>query len=153
MTEELERSEHSFRSGGGSGGKPRIPIGVLVGGGALILGMLLIAALLLHRGLADSSVLIRVSGTQGVFFSGNYGSLRGGSKSVEGVLGDSPREYAVPIKSGPFDYDSVQASFAKRALSKGTLRVEIVANGWVVKEQETSAGRGSVSVNYSPQRD
>jgi hypothetical protein len=59
----------------------------------------------------------------------------------------------VPIKSRPFDYDSVQASFTKRGLRKGTLRVEIVANGWVVKEQETSAGHGSVAVNYSPQRD
>jgi hypothetical protein len=153
MTEELERSEHSPGSGDGSGGKPRIPIGVLIGGGALILSMLLTAALLLQRELADSSVLIRVSGTQGVVFSGNYGSLRGGTKTVDGVLEDRPREYAVPIKSGPFDYDSAHASFAKRGLSKGTLKVEILANGWVVKEQETSAGRGSVSVNYSPQRD
>ena len=153
--EELGRSEHSLGSGDGSAGKPRIPRGVLIGGGgALILGMLLIAALLLlQRELENSSVLIRVSGTQGVVFSGNYGSLRGGSKSVEGVLGEGPTEYAVPIKSRPFDYDSVQASFTKRGLRKGTLRVEIVANGWVVKEQETSAGRGSVAVNYSPQRD
>ena len=153
MTEALERSERSLSSGGG-GGKPRIPIEVLIGGGALIFSVLLIAALLLlQRELEHSSVLIRVSGTPGVVFSGNYGSLRGGSTSVEGVLGEEPKEYAVPIKSRPFDYDSVQASFTKRGLRKGTLRVEIVANGWVVKEQETSAGHGSVAVNYSPQRD
>ena len=43
-------------------------------------------------------------------------------------------EYEVLIDSRLFHNDSVHAAFSKRGLAKGVPRVEILANGQIVKE-------------------
>ena len=53
-----------------------------------------------------------------------------------------------------FRFDTVHASFSKDPpRQQGTLRVEILADGEVAKEQETSAELGHVSVHFNPQTD
>lgn len=99
-----------------------------------------------------SSVAVRVSGSPNLQYSGNYGTTEGGGRSVDGELGVTPDEYQVPVESGAFDFDMVTAFFQKQGV-EGTLRVEIIVNGQVVKSQETSAQYGVVDVTYSPQLD
>lgn len=95
-----------------------------------------------------ATVLVRVTGTEGLKFTGNIGTLDG-SRSVEGTV---PQEYEVQVETGPLDFDSVRAYFSRDFLDEtdGTLGVEIVYEGKVVKQSETSAQAGSVSVNWSP---
>lgn len=94
------------------------------------------------------TVTVRVIGTEGMAFTGDVGSLDG-SRSVEGAV---PQEYEVQIQTGEFDFDSVYAFFSRDFMdeSEGTLGVQIVYDGEVVEEGETSAQAGSVSVNWSP---
>jgi hypothetical protein len=94
------------------------------------------------------TAVVRVTGTKGLKFTGDIGSLEG-SRSVEDTV---PKEYDVQFKSGAMDFDSVHASFSRDFMddSKGTLGVEIVYDGEVVKQSETNAQSGSVSVNWSP---
>lgn len=95
-----------------------------------------------------AEAVVRVTGTEGLKFTGNVGTL-GGSRSVEGTI---PKEYEVQVKTGELDFDSVTAFFSKDFLdeTEGTLRVEIVYEGQVVKQSETSAQAGSVTINWSP---
>lgn len=101
---------------------------------------------------AVSSVIVRVSGSPGLRYSGNYGTAEGGGRTVDGELSVSPTEYQVPVKSGAFEFDMVTAVFQKMD-AEGTLRVEIIVDGQVVKAQETVAQYGVVDVSYSPQVD
>lgn len=91
--------------------------------------------------------MVRVTGTEGLKFTGNVGTL-GGTHSVEGTI---PKEYEVQVKTGEMDFDSV-TTFSKDFLdeTEGTMRVEIVYEGQVVKQSETSAPAGSVTLNWSP---
>ena len=95
-------------------------------------------------------VLVRISGTQGVQYSGNFGSTRG-QRTVDGTLGVEPDEYDVEAETGTFEFDVVTATFQKRSQGPGGLRVEIVSGGEVVAAQETTADFGVVSVTWSPQ--
>jgi hypothetical protein len=99
-----------------------------------------------------SSVVVRVSGSPGLSYSGNYGTTEGGGRSVDGELGVSPDEYPVPVESGALDFDMATAFFQK-VDAEGTLRVEIVVDGQVMKSQETTAQFGVVDMTYSPQLD
>ena len=94
------------------------------------------------------TVTVRVIGTDGLAFTGDIGSLDG-SRSVEGAV---PQEYEVQVQTGEFDFDTVYAFFSRDFTdeSEGTLGVQVVYDGEVVKEGETSAQAGSVSVNWSP---
>jgi hypothetical protein len=99
-----------------------------------------------------SSVTVRVSGSTGLRYSGNYGTADGGGRSVEGQLDGGYDDYQVPVKNGTFDFDMVTAFFQKID-QEGTLQVEILVDGQVVKAQQTSAQYGVVDVSYSPQTD
>lgn len=98
------------------------------------------------------SVVVRVSGSPNLKYSGNYGTTEGGGTSVDGELGVTPDEYQVPVESGTFDFDMATAFFQKTG-AQGTLRVEIVVDGQVMKSQETAAQYGTVDMTYSPQLD
>lgn len=98
-----------------------------------------------------SSVTVRVSGSPGLRYTGDYGTVDGG-QSVEGELGVAPTDYDVPVRSGTFDFDVLSAVFQKQS-RQGTLRVEILVDGKVVQARETSAQYGLVDVSYSPQTD
>ena len=95
-------------------------------------------------------VAVRVSGTQGVEYSGSYGTTQG-QTTVDGALGARPDEYEVDAQTGRFQIDVVSASFQKRSPGPGQLRVEIVSDGGVQASQETSAEFGMVSTVWSPQ--
>jgi hypothetical protein len=82
---------------------------------------------------------IRVTGTDGLPFQGSYaavetwGSLE--SKSVEGTV---PATY--PVKG------MTVATFFEKKGNPGSLRVEILKNGSVIKRSETKAAQGAVTV-------
>ncbi len=95
-------------------------------------------------------ILVRISGTQGVQYSGSYGTARG-QRTVDGTLGAQPDDYDVEAETGTFEFDVVTATFQKRSQGPGALRVEIVSGGEVVAAQETTADFGVASVNWSPQ--
>jgi hypothetical protein len=95
-------------------------------------------------------VAVRVSGTQGVEYSGSYGTTQG-QTTVDGTLGARPDEYEVDAQTGRLQIDVVSASFQKRSPGPGQLRVEIVSDGDAQASQETSAEFGVVSTVWSPQ--
>jgi len=87
----------------------------------------------------DAEFQIKVSGTNGLEFSGSYMVLTSGgqstSKSVEGVV---PAAYSVKG-------DIVSVAFQKQTES-GTLKVEILRGGKVVNSSDTTAAYGVVAV-------
>lgn len=86
-----------------------------------------------------SHYTIRISGTDGLGFTGSYMQMQasGGStsKSVDGTI---PAEYEI-------EGSITSAAFQKKGES-GTLHVVLEKNGTVVKEEETTAAYGMVSV-------
>ena len=96
---------------------------------------------------AGEEVVVRLSGTEGTIFAGNYGNLDE-SKYAEGALGAEPEEYVV--KRRPSGFDVVSASFVKpRAGDEGTLNVEILVDGEVVAEGDTSTQYGTLNITWS----
>ena len=90
-------------------------------------------------GIGDSDFTIKVSGTSGLKFSGNYMVVTSGggstSKSVDGTV---PAQYTIRG-------NIVSCVFQKQS-EYGTLRVEIVKGGKIVSQSETLAAYGVVSV-------
>ena len=87
----------------------------------------------------EEGCTILVTGTEGSPFQGSYAAVKTGgnseSKSVEGTV---PAIYHVTGTT-------VSTFFAKKE-DPGSLRVEILANGSVIKSSETDAARGSVTL-------
>jgi hypothetical protein len=98
-------------------------------------------------GAADSLVL-RMSGTPGVKFSGNYTTPQG-SQTFSGALGTTPTDYEL----GGEDVAGLKVVTAnvQKQGTTGTLKVEILKNGQVVQSGETNAANNTVSLVYSPQ--
>ena len=96
-----------------------------------------------------SSVIVRVSGTEGVAYAGNYGTFTREPQIVDDTLGSEPEEYEVEVEQGTAD--GVSASFQKVEPGAGRLKAEIVADGEVVTESTTYAELGSVIVDWLPQ--
>ncbi len=96
------------------------------------------------------NVAVTISGTQGVEYSGSYGTSQG-QTTVDGTLGGEPDEYEVDANTGTFEFDVITASFQKRSPGPGQLRVEVVTDGDVQASQETSAEFGVVTTSWSPQ--
>ncbi len=96
-----------------------------------------------------SSVVVRVSGTEGLAYAGDYGTLTGEPQIVEDALGSEPEEYEVEIEEGTAE--GVSASFQKTEPGAGRLKAEIVADGEVVTESTTYAEFGSIIVDWLPQ--
>ncbi len=102
---------------------------------------------------ARSSLVVRVSGTQGIAYSGNYGKIVEGSQgsSFEGgravydILEAEPVDYEVGDEEGAF------AFFQKIQHGEGILRVEILKDGEAVASRETSAELATVDVVWPPQ--
>jgi hypothetical protein len=92
------------------------------------------------------SLVLRVSGTPGVQFSGNYTTPKG-SQNISGTLGTTPTDYELGDK-GIGALNMVTANVQKLSTS-GTLKVEILDNGQVVQSAETNATNNAVSVTYS----
>lgn len=94
---------------------------------------------------ANSTVVVRVEGDQGLPFSGSYGNLDT-QRSVDGAV---PAEYEVDVDTGFMSMDSVTATMQKNQQGPGELLVEIVVDGETVKESNTTAEFGVVTVNWT----
>jgi hypothetical protein len=95
---------------------------------------------------AANSVVLRISGTPGVQFSGNYTTPQG-SQDISGTLETTPTEY----KLGGADVAGMNVLTAnvQKLGTYGTLKVEILKDGEVVQSAETNATNNAVSVTYS----
>jgi hypothetical protein len=95
-----------------------------------------------------NSVVVRISGTQGTAYVGDYGTFAQEPQTVDDTLGSEPKEYEVKIQEGAL---GVSASFQKTQPGAGELKAEILADGQVVTESTTYAEFGSVIVEWLPQ--
>jgi hypothetical protein len=95
---------------------------------------------------AANSVVLRISGTPGVQFSGQYTTPEG-SQSISGTIGAAPTDYELGGE-GVAGLNLVTATVQKQG-TYGTLKVELLKNSQVVQSGETSATNNSVSVTYS----
>lgn len=86
-------------------------------------------------------VTVRVTGTEGLAFTGMVGSSQG-LKQVEGNV---PNKYEVS-----FGGTAVTAAIRKKEQGRGTLKVEIVRDGRVVASEESSAATGVVNLVWKP---
>jgi hypothetical protein len=95
---------------------------------------------------AANSVVLRISGTPGVQFSGNYTTPQG-SQDISGTLETTPTEY----KLGGADVAGMNVLTAnvQKQGTYSTLKVEILKDGEVVQSAETNATNNAVSVTYS----
>lgn len=98
----------------------------------------------------EQSAVIRVSGTEGVVYSGVYGTIGGEEHSANDTIGIGDKtskdyELAVPPDSHIF------GSFWKTQGSGGTLKAEILVNDDVVAEGKTSEDWGAVEIVWPPQ--
>jgi hypothetical protein len=95
---------------------------------------------------ATNSIVLRISGTPGVQFSGNYTTPEG-SQDISGTLGSTPTDYKLGGE-GVAGMSVVTANVQKQG-TYGTLKVEILKDGQVVQSAETNATNNAVSVTYS----
>ena len=96
---------------------------------------------------AGGSLVVRVSGTPGVPFSGNYTTATG-SRNISGTVGAAPIDFEIPGASVA-GVNVVTVNVQLQG-STGSLRVELLENGQVVQAQETNAATGPASLTYSP---
>lgn len=96
-----------------------------------------------------NSVVVRISGTEGIPFSGTYGTIEGELQTVDDSVGAQPTEYEVEVQEGVFD--GVTAGFQKSEPGQGELKVAIVADDQVVVESRTLAEFGAVNADWFPQ--
>ena len=97
-------------------------------------------------GVATNSVVLRISGTPGVRFSGNYTTPQG-SQDISGTLGAAPTDYKVGGE-GVAGMSVVTVNVQKQG-TYGSLKVEILKDRQVVQSAETNATNNAVSVTYS----
>lgn len=96
---------------------------------------------------AGRTAVVRLSGTEGTIYAGNYGNLDG-SKYAEGLLEGEPVEFTVDLRKSGFDV--VNASFSKPGVEDdGTLKIEIIAGDEVVAEQEAETQYGTLNLTWS----
>jgi hypothetical protein len=93
------------------------------------------------------SVVLRISGTPGVEFSGNYTTPQG-SQNFSGTLRTTPTDYELGGE-GIAGVNVITANVQKQG-TYGTLKVDILENGQVIQSAETNAASNAVSVTYSP---
>ncbi len=92
-----------------------------------------------------TTATVRVTGTPDIPFSGSYGNVDG-QRSVDGAV---PADYEVNVRSGPAAFDVVSTTFQKLTDDDSELRVQILSNGEVQREQSTTAAFGVVTVVWN----
>ena len=146
--------------------KAPAPCGVLTARGVLLVFVLVLVGLLVAGcgGSQDeeadidvpaspeeaTNVVVRVSGTEGVAYSGNYGTLEGPAEIVDDAIGAEPNDYEIEVQEG--GSDGVFASFRKTEPGQGELRVQTVADEKVVVESRTLAELGAANADWLPQQ-
>ncbi len=92
------------------------------------------------------SLVLRISGTPGVEFSGNYTTPQG-SQNISGTLGSTPTDYELGGEAiGGVNVISVNV---QKQGTYGTLKVEALKNGQVIQSAETTATSNAVSLTFS----
>lgn len=86
------------------------------------------------------TVTIRVTGTPGVAFTGNYAVAGGSTGTLEGV---TPQDFEVTVRS---EADGVAANVRKRDEGNEELTLQLLVGGEVVAEKSTTEQFGWVSV-------
>lgn len=89
-----------------------------------------------------SSVTIRISGTEGTAYLGDYGSFTGELQPVEGTFEAEPTDYEV---EGDFS-QGVTAFFRKTEPGGEKLKVEIIGDDQTIMESTTYADLGEASL-------
>jgi hypothetical protein len=92
------------------------------------------------------TMTVRVTGSKGEPFGANYGNLTSG-QTVEGVL---PRDYEVRVRTDPLSGDYVSATAWKNTGNSKELKVQLVDNGSVIRENSTTKDYGVTGVRWSP---
>jgi hypothetical protein len=103
---------------------------------------------------SSTPAIVRVSGTQGIGHEGTIGTSSTGQKTIDGTLGTGFDDYELTLDTSPGSTDIMRAEIGKRAPDNsqpGTLSVDLVADGQVVKEQESSSETGVVTLTYDAQ--
>jgi hypothetical protein len=96
---------------------------------------------------AVENVVVRVSGTPGTAYSGSYGTFQS-AQAVDDTLEVEPVDYEIEGRVS----DILAVVFRKtQPADEGTLKVEILVDGEVVAEDETSEGIDVINVTWSPQ--
>jgi hypothetical protein len=99
-----------------------------------------------------STVVVRVYGTQGVGYYGTIGTSETGQKNIDGSLGTTPDEYELSLNTSPQSTDLVTAEVGKDPLNgsrPGTLGLQLLVDGQVVREQVSSSETGVVTLSYN----
>ena len=94
----------------------------------------------------DKKVTVRITGASGESFGANMGNLRS-SQSVEGLV---PADYEVQVSTDPRTGDYVSATAWKTTSDRKELKVQILEDGRVVKEDSTTKDYGATGVRWSP---
>lgn len=121
---------------------------IAVIGAVLVVGVIIVVAVSLGGGEQEESepVVARISGTEGVEFSGNIGTIDQG-RSVDGTV---PAEYGVEdVDTTSLSTDVVSVVMQKEG-TEGEMVCEIVVGDEVVQESSTSAEFGTCDVSWSP---
>jgi hypothetical protein len=103
---------------------------------------------------SSTPMIVRVSGTKGIGYDGTIGTSKTGQKTIEGTLGTTSDDYELTLDTSPGSTEIVRAEIGKRAPDNsqpGTLSVDLVAGGEVVREQESSSETGVVTLSYDAQ--
>ena len=103
---------------------------------------------------SSTPVIVRVSGTKGIGYDGIIGTSKTGQKSIDGTLGTNSDDYELTLDTSRGSTDIVRAEVGKRAVDNsqpGTLSVDLVAGGQVVREQESSSETAVVTLTYDAQ--
>jgi hypothetical protein len=96
-----------------------------------------------------STVVVRISGTEGVDYAGSYGLLGDKQERLTGTIGAEPTSYEVPVEERGPVYEDVYANFMK-LVPEGHLRVEVLSEGEVVLGKTTRDYDGVITLNYKP---
>lgn len=95
----------------------------------------------------EGGVVFRVTGDPGLKFQGSLTTMDI-SKSVQGV---TPQDFPLKgVDTGMFSSDIVSCNAQKMAAGGGKLTVQIVVDGKVVKQANTTAQYGLAQVTWSP---
>ena len=94
-------------------------------------------------------LVVRVSGAEGIAYSGTYGSIEGDLQTVDDTIGAEPMDYQVEVEEGVAD--GVTAGFQKTQPGTGELNVEILADDEVIVESRTFAEFGAANADWFPQ--
>ena len=91
----------------------------------------------------QQTITVRVTGTEGLPFSGRVGSAQG----LRRVEGSVPEKYEIS-----FGGAAVTAAIRKQEPGRGTLRAEVIRGREVVASRESSSRTGVLNVVWTPQR-